>query len=273
MGGCSNDSCGDLTDVRYRKILWIILLLNAGMFFLEVFASFYSESVSLLADAGDFFADAANYGISLYVLNKALITRARASLIKGATMALMGVFVFANSIYHAMTSAIPQAGIMGAVGLLALIVNLGSAGLLYHYREGDSNRSSVWICSRNDAINNVMVILAAVGVTVTESHWPDIAVASLIALLFLRSASNIIKSALEEIKKPDSNGLILDSIITCPECGYQKNEIMPTNACQWYYDCEGCKALLKPKKGDCCVFCSYGTVKCPPIQQGDTCCN
>jgi Co/Zn/Cd efflux system component len=204
MGGCSNDSCGDLTDTRYRRILWIILVLNAGMFFVEVFASFYSESVSLLADAGDFFADAANYGISLYVLNKALVMRARASLIKGATMALMGVFVIGNSIYHALTNAVPQAEIMGAVGALALIVNLGSAGLLYHYREGDSNRSSVWICSRNDAISNIMVILAAIGVTVTQSHWPDIVVASLIALLFLRSASNIIKIALSEIRESES---------------------------------------------------------------------
>ena len=243
------------------------------MFFVEVFSSFYSESVSLLADAGDFFADAANYGISLYVLNKTLVMRAKASLVKGVSMALMGVFVLGNSIYQGLANAVPQAEIMGAVGMLALIVNLGSAGLLYHYREGDSNRSSVWICSRNDAISNIMVILAAIGVIVTQSHWPDIVVASLIAFLFLRSASNIIKSGLQEIRESDPSELILLSKITCPKCGYQKTETMPTNACQWFYECEGCKSLLKPKNGDCCVFCSFGTVKCPHIQQSETCCN
>ncbi|MGB7433541.1 MAG: GDCCVxC domain-containing (seleno)protein [Ahrensia sp.] len=65
---------------------------------------------------------------------------------------------------------------------------------------------------------------------------------------------------------------IPDSTITCPECGYFKTETMPTDSCQWFYDCEGCGALLKPKEGDCCVYCSYGTVACPPIQEGGSCC-
>ncbi len=188
-------------DGRYRKILWIILLLNAGMFGVEVIASMYSGSVALLADAVDFFSDAANYAISLYVLDKALSTRAKASLIKGGTMGLFGLLVVGSSIYRAATEAVPQAEVMGAIGLLALLVNIASAWMLYRYREGDSNRESVWICSRNDAVGNVLVMLAAVGVAFTQSHWPDIIVAFLIAALFLRSAWRIFNTAISELRK------------------------------------------------------------------------
>ena len=198
---CDNDQQGDLSDHRYRKILWIILLLNAGMFVVEVVASWYSGSVSLLADAVDFFADAFNYAISLYVLDKTLATRAKASLIKGSTMGLFGLLVIGSSIYRAATEAVPQAEVMGAIGLLALLVNIGSAWLLYSYREGDSNRESVWICSRNDAVGNVLVMLAAAAVAYTQSHWPDIIVAFLIAALFLRSAWRIYRSAIKELKE------------------------------------------------------------------------
>lgn len=198
---CNNDQQGNVTDQRYRKILWIILLLNAGMFIVEVIASWYSGSVSLLADAVDFFADAFNYAISLYVLDKALAIRAKASLIKGSTMGLFGLLVFGNSIYRAATEAVPQAEVMGAIGLLALLVNIGSAWLLYRYREGDSNRESVWICSRNDAIGNVLVMLAAAAVAYTQSPWPDIIVAFFIAALFLRSAWRIYRSAIAELRK------------------------------------------------------------------------
>lgn len=200
-GCCDNDQQGDVGDQRYRKILWIILLLNAGMFVVEVVASWYSGSVSLLADAVDFFADAFNYAISLYVLDKALATRAKASLIKGSTMGLFGLLVVGNSIYRAATEAVPQAEVMGAIGLLALLVNIGSAWMLYRFREGDSNRESVWICSRNDAVGNVLVMLAAAAVAYTQSHWPDIIVAFFIAALFLRSAWRIYRSAIAELKQ------------------------------------------------------------------------
>ena len=198
---CDNDQQGDVGDQRYRKILWVILLLNAGMFVVEVVASWYSGSASLLADAVDFFADAFNYAISLYVLDKALATRAKASLIKGSTMGLFGLLVVGGSIYRAATEAVPQAEVMGAIGLLALLVNIGSAWLLYSYREGDSNRESVWICSRNDAVGNVLVMLAAAAVAYTQSHWPDIIVAFFIAALFLRSAWRIHRSAIAELKQ------------------------------------------------------------------------
>ena len=188
-------------DPSYRKILWIVMGLNALMFIVEIIAGFTSNSVSLLADAVDFFADAFNYAISLYVLDKALATRAKASLIKGGTMGLFGLLVIGNSIYQAATGALPQAEVMGAIGLLALIVNIASAWMLYRYRRGDSNRESVWLCSRNDAIGNVLVMSAAVAVAFTQSHWPDIIVAFFIATLFLRSAWRIYCSAIKELKE------------------------------------------------------------------------
>ena len=201
MSCCDNNSVGDLTDTNYRKILWVILALNAGMFFIEVIASFYSGSVSLLADAVDFFADAFNYAISLYVLDKALATRAKASLIKGGSMGLFGLLVIGNSIYQAVTEAVPQAEVMGAIGLLALLVNFSSAWMLYRFRKGDSNRESVWLCSRNDTIGNVLVMLAAIAVAFTQSHWPDIIVAFVMATIFLRSAWRIYRAALNELKQ------------------------------------------------------------------------
>lgn len=200
MSCCDNNTDINSIDASYRKILWIILALNAAMFFVEVAASLYSGSVALLADAVDFFADAFNYAISLYVLDKALTTRAKASLIKAASMGIFGLLVIGNSLYQFATNAVPKAEVMGAIGFIALIVNLGSAWMLYRYRKGDSNRESVWLCSRNDAIGNVMVILAAVAVLFTESHWPDVLVAFILATLFLRSAWRIYRSANQELK-------------------------------------------------------------------------
>ena len=187
-------------DCRYRQILWVILIINASMFFVEFASGLYSGSQSLLADALDFFGDAANYGISLYVLNKAISTRAKASLIKGSTMGAFGLWVLASTAYKAITVGIPQSEVMGMVGFLALLANVFSAFLLYKYRSGDSNRESVWICSRNDAIANIAVILAALGVHLTNTKWPDLLVATIIAGLALSGAIRIIKKAREELK-------------------------------------------------------------------------
>lgn len=187
-------------DCRYRQILWIVLLINAGMFLTEIVSGFYSGSQSLLADALDFFGDAANYGISLYVLNKSITMRARASLLKGSTMGLFGLWVIGSTLYKAFVVGLPKAEVMGAIGLLALIANLSCAALLYKYRKGDSNRESVWICSRNDAIGNIAVMLAAAGVFVTDTKWPDLLVASIIAGLALNGARRVIRSAVSELK-------------------------------------------------------------------------
>ncbi|WP_428079956.1 cation transporter [Candidatus Pelagibacter sp.] len=201
------DECCETTneehgwDCRYRQILWAILLINAVMFFVEIASGIYSGSQSLLADALDFFGDAANYAISLYVLNKAVNIRAKASLIKGSTMGVFGLWVLGSTVYKAIFAELPKAEVMGVIGFLALVANVVSAMLLYKYRSGDSNRESVWICSRNDAIGNIAVMLAALGVFVTGTKWPDLLVAAIIAGLALNGSWRIIRSARKELKE------------------------------------------------------------------------
>lgn len=188
-------------DCRYRQILWAILFINAGMFVVEMASGIYSGSQSLLADALDFLGDSANYAISIYVLNKSITTRARASLIKGYTLGVFGIWIVGSITYKALVTGVPQAEVMGVVGFLALIANVVSAALLYKYRSGDSNRESVWICSRNDAISNIAVMLAAGGVFFTGTKWPDLLVAGIIASLALSGAWRIIRSARKELKE------------------------------------------------------------------------
>lgn len=187
-------------DCKYRIILWVVLVINLGMFILEIFSGLISGSQSLLADSLDFFADAANYGISLYVLSKSITLRAKASLIKGYTMGVFGVFVAVSTVYKVFFAVTPKAEIIGAVGFLALAANVFSAFLLYKYRKGDSNRASVWICSRNDAIANIAVIFAGLGVWITNTKWPDLAVAFIIASISLSGAYHIIKKTKKELE-------------------------------------------------------------------------
>jgi Co/Zn/Cd efflux system component len=183
----------------YRRILWIALFVNAAMFLVEVFASATSGSVSLLADAIDFFADAGNYAVSLAVLGMAAVWRSRAAMLKAGTMLALGVFVVARAAWAAYTGAVPEAATMGLVGLLALLANLGVAALLYAYRGGDSNMRSVWLCTRNDALGNVAVMLAALGVLGTGTAWPDLAVAALMASLAVHAALSIFRQARSEL--------------------------------------------------------------------------
>jgi Co/Zn/Cd efflux system component len=187
-------------DPAYRRILWIALALNAAMFVVEIAGSLQSGSVSLLADAIDFFGDAANYGLSLLVLSRALHWRARSSLLKAASMAGFGIFVLGRAAWGAWHGEPPEALTMGAVALLALAVNVGVALLLYRYRHGDSNMRSVWLCSRNDALGNIAVGLAAVGVAGTGAAWPDLLVAAGMAALALTSAWSVTRQALAELR-------------------------------------------------------------------------
>ncbi len=188
-------------DSKYRSILLIVLLINLIMFVAEIIFSQVSGSQSLLADSLDFLSDTANYAISLYVLSKVIQTRAKASLIKGYSMGLLGSWVLVSTIYKVFFTTIPpKAEMMGIVAIIALIANLVSAFLLYKYRGGDSNRRSVWICSRNDAIANIAVILAGLGVWYTNTRWPDLAVAIIIASLALSGSFQIIRQAKGELK-------------------------------------------------------------------------
>lgn len=197
-GGCSSDK--PPVNSKYRRILWIALVVNAAMFGVELIAGWAAGSVSLLADAVDFFGDAANYGVSLFVLALAPIWRSRTALAKGLTMGIYGVFVLGATAWHLATGTVPKAETMGIVGFLALLANGAVAVLLFSYRNGDSNMRSVWLCTRNDAIGNVAVMLAALGVFGTGSGWPDIAVAAVMGVLGLTAARSVISHALHEMK-------------------------------------------------------------------------
>lgn len=203
MGNCCSAACdpvAPLVDKTYRRILWTVLAINAAMFVVEIAAGSAAGSVALKADALDFLSDAANYGISLFVLGMALVWRARAAIAKGLSLGAVGVWVAGSTIYNALFATVPAAEVMGAVGFLALAANVGCALLLYAHRGGDSNRRSVWICSRNDAIGNIAVMLAALGVFGTGTGWPDIAVAAVMAYLSVSGAIQIVRHALSELR-------------------------------------------------------------------------
>ncbi len=203
MPCCSSDTCGSATSRppqgAYRRVLWAVLALNAVMFGVEMSAGLMAGSSALQADALDFLADAANYGISLWVLGMALTLRARAALIKGLSMALVGVWVLGSVIWHALSGTVPTWTAMSGIGLLALMVNVLCLGLLSAWRHGDANMRSVWICSRNDVIANLAVLAAALGVFGTRHGWPDLAVATLMALLALQGAWQVIGEARREL--------------------------------------------------------------------------
>lgn len=185
---------------KYRKALWIALGLNITLFFIEIVMGVKSGSVSLLSDSLDFFGDSANYVISLIVLPMALSYRAKASLLKGATMGGFGLFILITTLYRWAYGELPNHSEMSVVGVLALFANLTALWVLYHFRDGDSNMKSVWICSRNDAIGNIAVILAGIAVYFTQSKYPDLLVAFVLALLALQGAREIIAKALMELK-------------------------------------------------------------------------
>ena len=190
---------------KFRVVLWLALLINLGMFSVEVGASILAGSSSLQADALDFLADSANYAISLAVAGMALVWRARAALIKGLTMGLFGFAVLGSTALHAINGTIPHAELMGIVGGLALIANSAVATMLYRFRTGESNMRSVWICSRNDAIGNIAVLLAALGVFGTGSRWPDVMVALIMAVLFLSGAWQVTRQSLRELSLAPGN--------------------------------------------------------------------
>lgn len=197
-GGCAADK--PPRDPAYRRVLWIALLVNAAMFLVELAGGWHAGSVSLLADAVDFFGDAANYGVSLLVLGMLPVWRARAALLKGASMGIYGVFILGAALWNAVAGTVPAHAAMGWIGTLALCANLGVAALLYAWRDGDANMRSVWLCTRNDAIGNLAVLLAALGVFGTGSGWPDVAVAIVMAALGISAARSVIRQARAELR-------------------------------------------------------------------------
>lgn len=202
MGACCghSNSAFDGMSKDYRRRLWLVIALNAGMFAVEMVAGQAAGSKALQADALDFFGDAVTYGISLAVIGASLKTRALAALAKGGSLLLMGIWVAASTLYQVFAFGVPEAAVMGSVGFLALAVNLASVMLLVRYKDGDANVRSVWLCSRNDAIGNVAVMLAALGVWGSATAWPDLIVAGLMASLFVNSAVQILTQAIREYR-------------------------------------------------------------------------
>jgi Co/Zn/Cd efflux system component len=202
-GSCCHD-CHDDDPQRgnpaYRRVLWIVLAINAVMFAVEVGAGLAAGSVSLQADALDFLGDAGNYAISLFVVGMALRYRATAALAKGATMAIFGLWVLSITGWHAWHGTLPQAFTMGAIGFTALAANAASFGLLWRHRGGDANMRSAWICTRNDVLGNLAVLLAALGVFGTGTGWPDVLVAAIMATLALQGAFIVIRQAQVELQ-------------------------------------------------------------------------
>ena len=205
MNGCCDHDCcspspGPFDSPAWRRALWIALVVNAAMFIAEIGAGLAAGSSSLQADSLDFLGDAANYALSLGVTGMALTWRARAALLKGYTLFALGLWVMGTTAFHAYYGILPKAELMGVVGVIALLTNGGVALMLYRFRAGDANMRSAWICSRNDAIGNVVVLLAAVGVFGTGTGWPDVIVASIMAALALSGGWQIIRHSLSELR-------------------------------------------------------------------------
>jgi len=197
---CAADKAGPNNSPAWRRALWIALAVNAVMFAGELVAGILGGSKALQADALDFLGDAANYAISLGVAGLALGWRARAALVKGATIFGVGLYVLLSALWALSRGTVPHAEVMGAVGFVALLANGGVALMLYRFRDGDANMRSVWICSRNDAIGNAAVLFAALGVFGTGSGLPDIIVAAIMAGLGLWGGAQIIQQAISELQ-------------------------------------------------------------------------
>ncbi len=197
--GCS--SCAATFDgrsVAYRRVLWMVIALNAAMFMVEVAAGYLARSQALQADALDFLGDAATYGLTLLVIGRPAAWRANAALFKGVSLGALALWVVGSTLWRVVQGGAPEPMTMSAVGALALAVNVSAALLLFRFRDGDANVRSVWLCSRNDAIGNVAVMLAAAGVWASGSSWPDLLVAFAMSALFLHSATQIILQAIAE---------------------------------------------------------------------------
>jgi len=198
-GCCGSDAKFDGVSNEFKRALWAVIAINGAMFFIEMAAGAFAGSKALQADALDFLGDTVTYAISLYVIGRSLRVRATAALVKGMSLAAMGIWVLGSTAYQVLVLGVPSAEIMGGIGLLALTANLASVWILMRFKDGDANVRSVWLCSRNDAIGNVAVILAAVGVYLNGTAWPDLIVAALMAGLFLWSAGQIIRQARQEL--------------------------------------------------------------------------
>lgn len=210
---CGHGTIFEGLSADYRRRLWAVIAINAGMFLVEMGAGALAGSQALQADALDFLGDSLTYGISLAVLGAAVRVRAWAAFAKGLSLTMMGLWVLGATAYHVLVLGIPRAEIMGVVGFMALAANAASALILAKYKDGDANVRSVWLCSRNDAIGNVAVMIAALGVWGLSSPWPDLIVAAIMAALFLWSSVQILRQSVREIRTGATSGTLAEHIL------------------------------------------------------------
>lgn len=201
---CCEAKSAELAKLREKQgtVLKWVLGINALMFVVEFSFGWLSRSSALMADSLDMFGDAAVYGFSLFALNRGAIWRARAGLSKGVIMAIFGFVVLGQATYRFLTASVPVAETMGVIGAVALVANAICLVLLYSHRADDINMRSTWLCSRNDIVSNVGVIIASVLVGLLNSGWPDLIVGVAIACLFLKSAYEVINEAKDELRAP-----------------------------------------------------------------------
>jgi len=205
-GCCEQEAVFEGLSGDYKRRLWLVISINAAMFLVEMGAGALAGSRALQADALDFLGDTFTYGITLAVIGAPLRTRAMAAFIKGVSLTLMGLWVLGITAYHVLVIGVPRAEVMGVVGFLALAANLTSVLILVRYQEGDANVRSVWVCSRNDAIGNIAVMIAALGVWITASGWPDLIVAAIMAAIFVTSSVQILRRSIAELRSPEAAG-------------------------------------------------------------------
>ena len=191
---------------RQGRVLKIVLAINAVMFFVEAGAGLLARSAALLADSLDMLGDALVYGFSLYVVARGARWKAGSALVKGLVQLAFGLAVLGVTLHKVLYPVIPVAEAIGAIGVVALVANAACAWLLLRHRNDDVNMHSVWLCSRNDVISNIAVILAGGLVAVTSSHWPDVTVGALIALLFLRTSVGVVRRSVVELKHAARQG-------------------------------------------------------------------
>jgi Co/Zn/Cd efflux system component len=198
--GHSHDHVFDGASPGFRRALYAVIAINAVMFAVEMTGGIASGSMALRADSLDFLADTVTYAVSLWAIGKSLRTRATAALTKGVSLGLMGAWVLGSTVYKVFVVGVPDEVVMGVIGVLAFAANLASVLILMRWRDGDSNVRSVWLCSRNDAIGNVFVVAAALGVWGTATGWPDLIVAGVMAAMFAWSSVLIVRQALGELR-------------------------------------------------------------------------
>lgn len=218
MSACCTKNCSTdkpPVEPRYRRVLWIALAINLLMFGVELAGGLKAESVSLLADAVDFLGDAGNYALSIFTLALAPVWRSRTALLKGIAMGSYGIFVLGKAAWCIADGTVPEPATMGLIGFLALIANASVAMLLYAFRASDANMRAVWLCSRNDAIGNIAVMIAALGVFGTAADWPDILVAILMGSLAIIASKTVITQSRAELRSDQAPSKCRKPLASC----------------------------------------------------------